>query len=409
MTEPAVKAPEVSEPPRPPRRSFASRFLEELTSPSPVLVTLLAIFTALVVGAVLIVFSDESVLSTWGYFFAAPGDALAASWDAITAAYGALLSGAVGSSSALSETIVAATPLMLAGLGIALGFRAGLFNIGAEGQVIAGGLMAGYVGFAIHGLPVFVHLPLALLAGFAGGAAWGFIPGIIKATTGAHEVITTIMLNYVALNLSLYLLASSTFRRPGRIDPISKIVAVPSRLPHLAGQGLRLHAGIIVALLAAVAVAWLLGRSTWGFELRAAGANPAAASTAGIDIRRATVMAMVLAGALAGLAGAGQVLGVQFSLAPNFSGGLGFDAITVALLGRASPLGVVLAALLFGALRAGGLNMQAATSTPIDIVTVIQSLIVIFVAAPALVRAIYRIKGARGADTGAPVSKGWGG
>ena len=409
MTEPAVKAPEVSEPPPPPGRSLASRFLEELTSPSPVLVTLLAIFTALVVGAVLIVFSDESVLSTWAYFFAAPGDALRASWDAISAAYGALLSGAVGSSSAVSETIVAATPLMLAGLGIALGFRAGLFNIGAEGQVIAGGLAAGYVGFAIHGLPVFVHLPLALLAGFVGGALWGFVPGILKATTGAHEVITTIMLNYVALNLSLYLLASSTFRRPGRIDPISKVVAVPSRLPHLAGQGLRLHAGIIVALLAAVAVAWLLGRSTWGFELRAAGANPAAASTAGIDIRRATVMAMVLSGSLAGLAGAGEVLGVQFSLAPGFSGGLGFAAITVALLGRASPLGVVLAALLFGALRAGGLNMQAATSTPIDIVTVIQSLIVIFVAAPALVRAIYRIKVTRRPDAGTPLTKGWGG
>jgi ABC-type uncharacterized transport system permease subunit len=409
LTEPAVKAPEVSEPPPPAGRSLASRFLEELTSPSPVLVTVLAIFTALVVGAVLIVFSDENVLSTWGYFFAAPGDALSASWNAITAAYGALLSGAVGSGSAVSETIVAATPLILAGLGIALGFRTGLFNIGAEGQVIAGGLAAGYVGFAIHGLPVFVHLPLALLAGFLGGALWGFVPGILKATTGAHEVITTIMLNYVAVNLSLYLLTSAAFRRPGRIDPISKIVAVPARLPHLAGHGLRLHAGIIVALLAAVAVAWLLGRSTWGFELRAAGANPAAAFTAGIDIRRATVMAMVVSGALAGLAGAGQVLGVQFSLAPQFSGGVGFDAITVALLGRANPLGVVLAALLFGALRAGGLNMQAATSTPIDIVTVIQSLIVIFVAAPALVRAIYRIKGARRTDTATPLSKGWGG
>jgi general nucleoside transport system permease protein len=408
LTEPAVKAPEVSEPPPPPGRSFASRFLEELISPGPVLVTVLAIFTALVVGAVLIVFSDERVLSTWGYFFAAPGDALRASWDAITAAYGALLSGAVGSSSALSETIVSATPLMLAGLGIALGFRAGLFNIGAEGQVIAGGLVAGYVGFAIHGLPVFVHLPLALLAGLAGGALWGFIPGILKATTGAHEVITTIMLNYVAANLSLYLLASSTFRRPGRADPISKIVAVPARLPHLAGQGLRLHAGIIVALAAAVGVAWLLGRSTWGFELRAAGASPTAALTAGINVRRAIVLAMVLSGALAGLAGGGQVLGLQFSLAPGFSGGLGFDAITVALLGRASPLGVVLAALLFGALRAGGLNMQATTSTPIDIVTVIQSLIVVFVAAPALVRAIYHVKAAR-TVAGGPVSKGWGG
>ena len=407
MTEPAVKAPET--PPAPPARtSLGARFLKELTSTSPVLVTVLAIFTALVVGAVLIVFSDENVLSTWGYFFSAPGDALSASWDAITAAYGALFSGAFGGSGPLSETIVAATPLMLAGLGVALGFRAGLFNIGAEGQLLAGGLAAGLAGFSLHGLPVVIHLPLALLAGLAGGALCGFIPGILKARTGAHEVIITIMLNYIVIRFSEYLLASSLYRRPGRIDPISKVVAVPARLPHLAGQGLRLHAGIIVALLAAAAVAWLLGRSTWGFELRVAGANPDAALTAGIDVGRATVMAMVLSGALAGLAGANQVLGLpSYSLAPGFSANIGFDAITVALLGRASPLGVVLAALLFGALRAGGLNMQAQTGTPIDIVTVIQSLIVIFVAAPALVRAIFRIKAA-GAEAAQPVSKGWG-
>jgi general nucleoside transport system permease protein len=406
MTEPAVKAPET--PPAPSAgRSLAASFLRELTSGSQVLVAVLAIVAALVVGAVLIVFSDENVLSTWGYFFAAPGDALSASWDAITAAYGALFSGAFGGSGPLSETIVAATPLMLAGLGVALGFRAGLFNIGAEGQLASGALLAGLVGFGLHGLPVFVHLPLALLAGFAGGALCGFVPGILKARTGAHEVITTIMLNYVVGYLGLYLLASSVYRRPGRIDPISKIVAVSSRLPHLAGQGLRLHSGIILALLAAAGVAWLLGRSNWGFELRVAGANPDAALTAGIDVGRATVVAMVLSGALAGLAGANQVLGLQFSLAPGFSAGIGFDAITVALLGRASPIGVVLAALLFGALRAGGLNMQAATGTPVDIVTVIQSLIVIFVAAPALVRAIFRIKAARVA-AGQPVSKGWG-
>jgi simple sugar transport system permease protein len=406
MTEPVVKAPETP-PARSAQSSFGARFLQELTSTSLVLVTVLAILTALVVGAVLIVFSDESVLSTWSYLFAAPGDALSASWDAITAAYGALFSGAFGGSGPLSETIVAATPLMLAGLGVALGFRAGLFNIGAEGQLLAGGLLAGLAGFSLRGLPAVIHLPLALLAGFAGGALCGFIPGILKARTGAHEVITTIMLNYVVANFALYLLASALYRRPGRIDPISKVVAVPARLPRLAGQGLRLHAGIIVALLAAAGVAWLLNRSTWGFELRVAGANPDAALTAGIDVGRATVVAMVLSGALAGLAGANQVLGVQLSLAPGFSADLGFDAITVALLGRASPIGVVLAALLFGALRAGGLNMQATTGTPIDIVTVIQSLIVIFVAAPALVRAIFRIKAAR-IEAGQPVSKGWG-
>ncbi len=303
MTEPVVKAPETP-PARSAQSSFGARFLQELTSTSLVLVTVLAILTALVVGAVLIVFSDESVLSTWSYLFAAPGDALSASWDAITAAYGALFSGAFGGSGPLSETIVAATPL-------------------------AGGLLAGLAGFSLRGLPAVIHLPLALLAGFAGGALCGFIPGILKARTGAHEVITTIMLNYVVANFALYLLASALYRRPGRIDPISKVVAVPARLPRLAGQGLRLHAGIIVALLAAAGVAWLLNRSTWGFELRVAGANPDAALTAGIDVGRATVVAMVLSGALAGLAGANQVLGVQLSLAPGFSADLGFDAITV--------------------------------------------------------------------------------
>jgi simple sugar transport system permease protein len=406
MTDPAVKAPAPEELAPQPGRTFAARLLDELTG-GPVLVTVLAVITALIVGAVLIVFSDENVLATWGYFLAAPGDALSASWDAITAAYGALFSGALGSASAVSETIVAATPLILAGLGVALGFRAGLFNIGAEGQVIAGGLAAGFVGFWLHGLPVVVHLPLAVLVGLAAGAAWGFIPGILKARTGAHEVITTIMLNYVAAYLALYLLSTSVFRRPGRTDPISEPVEVSARLPHLAGQSLRLHAGILVALLGAVAVAWLLGRSTWGFELRVAGANPSAAQTAGISVARATVLAMVLSGGLAGLAGANQVLGVQYTLAPGFSGGIGFEAITVALLGRANPFGVVVAALLFGALRAGGLQMQAVTGTPIDIVLVIQSLIVIFVAAPELVRAIWRIKAARG-GAGQPVSKGWG-
>jgi general nucleoside transport system permease protein len=406
MTDPAVKAPAPEELAPQPGRTFAARLLDELTG-GPVLVTVLAVITALIVGAVLIVFSDENVLATWGYFLAAPGDALSASWDAITAAYGALFSGALGSASAVSETIVAATPLILAGLGVALGFRAGLFNIGAEGQVIAGGLAAGFVGIWLHGLPVVVHLPLAVLVGLAAGGAWGFIPGILKARTGAHEVITTIMLNYVAAYLALYLLSTSVFRRPGRTDPISEPVEVSARLPHLAGQNLRLHAGILVALLGAVAVAWLLGRSTWGFELRVAGANPSAAQTAGISVARATVLAMVLSGGLAGLAGANQVLGVQYTLAPGFSGGIGFEAITVALLGRANPFGVVVAALLFGALRAGGLQMQAVTGTPIDIVLVIQSLIVIFVAAPELVRAIWRIKAARG-GAGQPVSKGWG-
>jgi simple sugar transport system permease protein len=405
--------------------SFLSSFSTDSTR-SAILVTVLAFATALAVGALVIVFSDPTVLHTWSYFTARPSDALSASWHEVYNTYSALLAGSIGSPKEmvlaltsgsapritqafypLSETIVAATPLIFTGLAVSLAFRAGLFNIGGEGQLFIGGLAAGYVGFAWH-LPLVIHLPLAILAGFLGGAAWGFVPGFLKARTGAHEVITTIMMNYIAISLALYFLSTSEFRRPGRTDPISREVLGSGRLPHLAGANLRLQSGIILALLVAWGVWWLLVRSTVGFKLRAVGSNPAAARTAGIDVARVYILAMVLSGGLAGLGGANQVLGVQYSLAPGFSAGLGFDAITLALLGRANPWGVVAAAFLFGMLRAGAVQMQAATGTPVDMVVVIQSLIIIFVAAPALVRAIYRIK-VRDPTATAPVSGGWAG
>ncbi|HEY1331264.1 MAG TPA: ABC transporter permease [Actinomycetota bacterium] len=414
------------EQPRPGRWAALGRFAPTESAGSAILVTVLAFVTALAIGALVIVFSDPDVLSKYGYFFARPSDALSASWNEITATYGALFSGSLGSPSQiahalasgdaariqqsfypLSETIVAATPLIFTGLAVALAFRAGMFNIGAEGQLFVGGLLAGLVGFAWH-LPPGIHLVVALLAGLAGGALWGFVPGFLKARTGAHEVITTIMMNYIAISLSFYLLSSSLYRRPGRTDPISKIVDTNARLPHLAGANLRLHSGIILAVLVTWAVAWLLKRSTIGFELRAVGLNPDAARTAGMNIGRTYILAMMLAGALAGLGGANQVLGVQYTLAPGFSANLGFDAITLALLGRANPWGVFAAALLFGMLRAGAVQMQAATGTPVDMVVVIQALIIVFVAAPALVRAIYRIK-VKDVSGTQPVSGGWGG
>jgi simple sugar transport system permease protein len=407
----------------PPPGSFLSSLSTD-SARGAILVTVLAFVTALIVGALVIVFSDPDVLSKWSYFTARPSDALSASWHEVVNTYSALLAGSVGSPKEmvlaissgsaprmtqafypLSETIVAATPLIFTGLAVSLAFRAGLFNIGGEGQLFIGGIAAGYVGFAWD-LPAVIHLPLAILAGFVGGAAWGFVPGFLKAKTGAHEVITTIMMNYIAISLALYFLTTTTFLRPGRTDPISKEVLSSGRLPHLAGANLRLHAGIILALLVAWGVWWLLLRSTVGFELRAVGSNPAAARTAGINIGFIYILTMVLSGGLAGLGGANQVLGVQYSLAPGFSAGLGFDAITLALLGRANPWGVVAAAFLFGMLRAGAVQMQAATGTPVDMVVVIQSLIIIFVAAPALVRAIYRIKLKDAAAT-APVSGGW--
>lgn len=401
-------------------RFSARAVLRSVTTGSSVVATVLALVVALAVGGVLIAFSDPSVLAKYGYFFAAPTDSLAATWNDISASYGALFRGAIvdpstigaalhgGSVSAvfspISETVVAATPLIAAGLAVSLAFRAGLFNIGAEGQILMGALCSGVVGFAVS-LPPVVHVTVAVLAGFAGGAVWGFVPGWLKARTGAHEVITTIMLNYIASNLMFFLLTTKAMQRPGRTDPISPLVAGTARLPHLAGPALRINAGFLVALAAAVAVGWLLTRSTVGFEFRAVGLNPDAARTAGIDVARTFVLVMVLSGGLAGLAGAAQVLGTEYALSPGISAGIGFTAITVALLGRASPLGTVLAGLLFGALQAGGIAMQAATETPVDVVTVIQSLIVLFIAAPPLIRALFRLRTAPSGTQ--PLARGW--
>src|SRR5487761_280092 len=387
-----------------------------------VLVVVLAFVTALVVSAFFIAVSDANVIQAPDLL-----TALKIAWQDVSGAYGGLLTGALGDPSTmfakltsgdpkvaasafypLSETVVAACPLVFTGLAVALGFRAGLFNIGAEGQVIAGGLAAGFVGFSVHGLTGFVELPLALLAGFLAGMLWGFVPGVLKARTGAHEVITTIMLNYVAIYLTYYLLNTKLFQRPGRTDPISKAVDSAAMLPSFAAVNLRLHAGALLAVAVAIAVYFLLWRTTLGFEFRAVGANPDASRAAGIGVGRVIVLAMSLSGGLAGLAGANIILGVQYSVTPGFSSGVGFDGITVALLGRGNPVGVVAAALLFGGLRAGAVQMQAATSTPVDIVQVIEALVIMFVAAPALIRAIYRLRAVRG--IAAPtVSPGWGG
>jgi len=280
----------------------------------------------------------------------------------ILASFGALFSGSLGSVSAVSETLTSAAPLILAALGIAVGFRAGLFNIGAEGQMIMGGVAAVVVGFSFEGMPIYLHLPLALLAGALGGAIYASIAGWLRAATGAHEVILTIMLNLTAVRLVTYLLRNPPIQNPERSDPISKSVLDSARLPELLSwldPALRIHAGLIVAIVAVGLIYWLIYRSTIGFEFRASGANPDAAHYAGIKAGFVIVAAMALSGALAGLAGANQVLGVLGRVSPNFTGGIGFDAIAVALLGRSHPIGVLIAGLLFGALQAGGRQMQA--------------------------------------------------
>ena len=366
--------------------------------------TVLALVAALVVGALFLVLSDTRTLDavTSG---AGLGAVLQAAARSVSRAYSALLQGSLGSPGAISETLVAATVLILTGLAVTIPLRAGLFNIGGEGQVIAGGLAGGYVGFAVEGLPLAVHLPLAIVAALLGGAVIGWIPGVLKARTGAHEVISTIMLNNTLNFVAIWLLTTTLFQIPGRADPISRDILDPARLPR-PFTGLRVDVGIILALLVAIVVLWLLDRSTIGFELNAVGANPSAATAAGMAVGTATMRAMTFAGVAGGLAGGALILGVQGRITPGFSAGLGFDGITVALLGRGTVGGTVAAGLLLGALKAGGRAMQARSGTSLDLVVVIQALIIVFIAAPGLVRAIFRVRTEPTSTTS--ISQGWG-
>jgi general nucleoside transport system permease protein len=402
------------------RGSFGRNALTAIMEGNSVTVTLLAIITAMVIGGLLNAFTNTTVLSAWGNLFSDPGHAFAAAWDTAIGAYVALFEGSIFNphtvaalfqqasfSTAIhdgflgavfgpiSETCVQATPLLLAGLAVALPYQAGMFNIGAQGQFIGGAILATYLGYGVS-LPPVIHVLVCVIGGFVGGGVIGWVVGELKARTGAHEVITTIMLNYVMAYLLSYLLGN-VMQRPGRTDLISPFIAVDAHLWRLFGGSLRINAGFILALLCALGVWWLLYRSTTGFEFRAIGKNPNAARVAGMNVERSWVLVMLIAGGLAGLAGAAVIQGTDYSVNFQSYGTYGIDAITVALLGRGRPVGVVLAALLFGALHAGAPLMQAQTSTPVDIVEVLQALIVMFVAAPPLVRAIYRLRGTRAA------------
>jgi simple sugar transport system permease protein len=380
-------------------------------------VTVLAFVTAMAIGAILIAISDPATRAAASYFFSWPWDTFTNAGHAIANAYTALFEGAIfnpkiaasgtlnGYLGPISETLVNATPLRVGGLSVGLAFRAGLFNIGGQGQIIMGAIFAGFVGFHWH-MPAGLHVLAGIAAGMVGGALWGGIAGWLKARTGAHEVITTIMLNYIAYYLLLYLLSVKGFQAPPYGQAISNPVDQNAQLFPLFGDTMRVHAGLIISLIAAVGVWWLLKYSTLGFRLRAVGANQFAARTAGMKVERSYVTVMLIAGALCGLAGVSQILGTNTQITQDIDAGIGFDAITVALLGRANPVGIVFAGLLFGALHAGGSAMQ--TYTPIDLVQVIQALIVRFIAAPAVIRAIFRMK-ASGAGVGAELAKGWNG
>ena len=312
-------------------------------------------------------------------------------------AYAALAQGAFGSPNAVVETIVLATPLTLAGLGVGLGFKAGLFNIGALGQFLMGAVGAVAIGGALHEAPPVLAIPLALLGGMLAGAFVGFIPGVLKAVSGAHEVVTTIMLNYVSLAM-LSWLVSGPLRFPRSPQPITGDVG-NAALPILIGRDG--HLGIVIAALAVPLVWFLLYRTTLGFEIRAVGANPDAARYAGMKPRRLIMLTMSLAGMLAGLAGASNMLGLNHQMTATFSTTVGFDSITVALLGRSNPVGILFAALLFGAMRNGAGLMQIKAGVPVELVDLVQAIILLFLVANPL-RRYFRRGRAASADLGTP-------
>ncbi|MCU1550260.1 MAG: putative sugar transporter, permease component [Glaciihabitans sp.] len=402
---------------RAPEPSVATTVLRQIVTGNA-LISLLAVLLALIVGAILIVAVDPVVQQTAGYFFSRPSDMLQAMWNAASGAYSSLFQGAIYNFGAadfasgirpLTLTLTFATPLIVAGLGVALSFRVGLFNIGGQAQILTGAVCAGYVGFAFD-LPPVIHLIAAIVAGVVGGALVGALVGVLKARTGAHEVIVTIMLNYIVLYLLRFLLRTpGALQAPGGNNPKTPPMKSTAIYPLLLGPNYTLHLGFIVSILATIVVWYLLNRSNLGFQFRAVGENPNAARVAGINVKNIYVWALAISAGLVGLAGVAQVLGtVTSGFGESIDAGVGFDAITVALLGRSRPWGVFAAGLLFGALKAGGFAMQANNSVPIDIILVVQSLIVLFIAAPPLVRAIFRLPqppGSRKLRTPRPSSK----
>ncbi len=360
---------------------------------SSALIPVLAIFTALLVGGIIIWLGGPKFSGEWfGLRFV---------WNG----YSGLFVGAFGTRAAIIATLVRSTPYVFAGLAVMLAFRCGLFNIGAEGQLLLGALGAAAVGFGLSGLPTIIHLPLTILGGMIGGFLWGAIPGFLRARTGAHEVITTIMLNYIASQLGGFLL-NGAWKDPNPLNVVAQTprIAEEARLPLLTPG---LHAGVLLALIVAVGVWYFLWKTTWGFEIRTVGTNPSAAAYAGIAVSRNIVLAMALSGMLAGLAGAVQVAGVNYRSTLGFNTGYGFDSIAIALLGKNTVLGVVLSALLFGALRNGATLMQFRTQISADIISVIQALILIFIAADQIIRWLYRLRTSNSSEQ-ASVSRSFG-
>ncbi len=344
-------------------------------------VPLMAILLALLIGAIILLISGANPIE----------------------AYAALFEGAFGSPEAIQRTLEKSTPLIFSGLAVAFAFKAGLFNIGAQGQLLVGAIVAAWVGFSIQGLPAIVHAPLALLAGGAAGAVYGGIPGVLKAYTGAHEVITTIMLNYVAINFTDYL-ADGPLKdtSPGNIVARTPLIQTSAEIPTWGYVPL----GFIMAVITAAIVWWVIYRTTLGYEIRTVGLSSSAARYAGINVARIIVLAMAISGLLAGLGGAVETQGIVGRFQPGFNVGLGFDGITVALLGKTSPFGVIPAAIVLGAMRAGSSQMQFSAGVAKEITDVITAFILFFVAADVIVKTLLRQQDSD--DDKVKLSTGWG-
>jgi ABC-type uncharacterized transport system permease subunit len=379
--------------------STSSQVLREILTGSPVR-TILSIFVGFAVGAVFMVVFNPEVLKSFGYFFSRPGDTFGAMAKTIGDGYGALFRGAIFNTQAddfatairpITETLRFAAPLILAGLGVGLGFRVGLFNIGAVGQMAFSLIGVTWVATQVQ-LPFVIHTIVAVIVAVIFAAAYGAIVGFLKARTGAHEVIVTIMLNYVALNLFSFFLRTPglLLEKDGGGTPKADPALETAVLPNLFTDQYRLNWGLIIAIGATFFYWWLMERSTIGYRFRMVGFNANAARAAGIRVERTFVWAMAASAAFAGLAGANQGLTAVGGVTPSIHANIGFDAITVALLGGSRAGGIFAAGLLFGAFKAGGPAMQVVGVAP-EILHVVQALIVMFIAAPPLIRALFRL------------------
>ena len=362
--------------------------------------TILSVILGFAVGAFFMIISNREFLQSVGYFFADPLASFRAAGDVVGAGYGALIKGSIYNASAvtfegairpLTETLRLAGPLIAAGLGIGLGFRVGLFNIGGTGQLVSGLIWATFVATRVE-LPPVIHFIVAIVAAIVGAALVGAFVGFLKARTGANEVITTIMLNYIIVSFFNFLLTDNALLQGATAGGYTKSDPAfeNARLPYLLGESYALNLGFVLAIVAVVVYWWLMERSTIGFRLRAVGFNPSAAKTAGINVDGTYILALGLSAAFVGIAAANQALSSTGGVTPTSHAGIGFDAITVALLGGSTASGILMAGLLFGAFKAGSSAIQIEGISP-DVLGIVQGAIVLFIAAPPLIRAIFRL------------------